>query len=105
MGAVAEERAGNSVTLSRQRHQNHDLFICDVLDAIPKDDMASMEHRFSRFQRSRILASFATSTITSSWTLRRACAALLLSRIKTSLFNLLRVAAHGEENAGQPLAN
>jgi len=27
-----------------QRHPNHDLFICDVLDAIPKDDMASMEH-------------------------------------------------------------
>jgi plasmid replication initiation protein len=26
------------------RHPNHDLFICDVLDAIPKDDMASMEH-------------------------------------------------------------
>src|ERR1700728_1869552 len=27
-----------------QRHPNRDLFICDVLDAIPKDDMASMEH-------------------------------------------------------------
>ena len=26
------------------RHPQHDLFICDVLDAIPKDDMASMEH-------------------------------------------------------------
>jgi plasmid replication initiation protein len=26
------------------RHPNYDLFICDVLDAIPKDDMASMEH-------------------------------------------------------------
>src|SRR3546814_18495332 len=26
------------------RHPNQDLFICDVLDAIPKDDMASMEH-------------------------------------------------------------
>src|SRR3546814_20873311 len=25
------------------RHPNQDLFICDVLDAIPKDDMASME--------------------------------------------------------------
>lgn len=30
--------------LVRERHENHDLFICDVLDAIPKDDMASMEH-------------------------------------------------------------
>src|SRR3546814_13871794 len=26
------------------RPPNQDLFICDVLDAIPKDDMASMEH-------------------------------------------------------------
>src|SRR3546814_17622302 len=26
------------------RHPNQDLFICDVLDAIPKADMASMEH-------------------------------------------------------------
>src|SRR3546814_21188706 len=26
------------------RHPNQDLFICDVLDAIPKDDMASKEH-------------------------------------------------------------
>src|SRR3954452_14491761 len=27
-----------------ERYPNHDLFICDVLDAIPKDDLASMEH-------------------------------------------------------------
>jgi plasmid replication initiation protein len=27
-----------------ERHPNHDLFICDVLDAIPKDDLGSMEH-------------------------------------------------------------
>ncbi len=26
------------------RHPDGDLFICDVMDAIPKDDMASMEH-------------------------------------------------------------
>lgn len=26
------------------RHPNQDLFVCDILDAIPKDDMASMEH-------------------------------------------------------------
>ena len=37
------EPAGKSALLP-QRHPNHDLFICDVLDAIPKDDMASMEH-------------------------------------------------------------
>lgn len=26
------------------RHRNIDFFVCDVLDAVPKDDMASMEH-------------------------------------------------------------
>lgn len=41
---MEEDRAGASVPLLPQRHPNHDLFICDVLDAIPKDDMASMEH-------------------------------------------------------------
>jgi plasmid replication initiation protein len=28
------------------RHQQHDLFVCDVADAVLKDDMASMEHPF-----------------------------------------------------------
>src|SRR5579862_3500175 len=42
--SVREERAGGKSALLPQRHPNHDLFICDVLDAIPKDDMASMEH-------------------------------------------------------------
>src|SRR4051794_11656675 len=28
------------------RHQQHDLFVCDVADAMLKDDMASMEHPF-----------------------------------------------------------
>jgi plasmid replication initiation protein len=32
--------------LLHDHHPNYDLFICDVLDAIPKDDMASMEHPF-----------------------------------------------------------
>ncbi len=35
--------AGRSALLP-ERYPNEDLFICDVLDAIPKDDMASMEH-------------------------------------------------------------
>lgn len=39
-----EKRPESNVALLPQRHPNHDLFICDVLDAIPKDDMASMEH-------------------------------------------------------------
>lgn len=42
-GVDAGKAAGRSALLP-QRHSNHDLFICDVLDAIPKDDMASMEH-------------------------------------------------------------
>jgi plasmid replication initiation protein len=41
---VEQDRAGGKLALLPQRHPNHDLFICDVLDAIPKDDMASMEH-------------------------------------------------------------
>jgi plasmid replication initiation protein len=28
------------------RHKQHDLFVCDVADAVLKDDMASMEHPF-----------------------------------------------------------
>ena len=39
-----QAKLSSRVALLPQRHQNHDLFICDVLDAIPKDDMASMEH-------------------------------------------------------------
>jgi plasmid replication initiation protein len=41
---IREDRASGKSALLPQRHPNHDLFICDVLDAIPKDDMASMEH-------------------------------------------------------------
>src|SRR5277367_701705 len=41
---IREERTSGKSALLPQRHPNHDLFICDVLDAIPKDDMASMEH-------------------------------------------------------------
>ena len=36
--------AGPRGPLLPVRHPNQDLFVCDVLDAIPKDDMASMEH-------------------------------------------------------------
>lgn len=38
------EKDGPRPALLPQRHPNHDLFVCDVLDAIPKDDLASMEH-------------------------------------------------------------
>jgi len=39
-----ESSVGDRPALLPERHPNYDLFICDVLDAIPKDDMASMEH-------------------------------------------------------------
>src|SRR5262249_17916585 len=32
--------------LPPDRHQQHDLCVCDVADAVLKDDMASMEHPF-----------------------------------------------------------
>src|ERR1017187_8027044 len=41
----SETRDENSKLLP-YRHQQHDLFVCDVADAILKDDMASMEHPF-----------------------------------------------------------
>ena len=41
---IREDRTIGKSALLPQRHPNHDLFICDVADAIPKDDMASMEH-------------------------------------------------------------
>jgi plasmid replication initiation protein len=39
-GQIATQR----LPLLPDRHPTADFFICDVLDAIPKDDMASMEH-------------------------------------------------------------
>ena len=36
----------SSDNLLPNRHQQHDLFVCDVADAVLKDDMASMEHPF-----------------------------------------------------------
>jgi len=36
--------SGRDRGLLPDRHPTADFFICDVLDAIPKDDMASMEH-------------------------------------------------------------
>src|SRR5215469_3675502 len=36
----------DNTQLLPQRHPQHDLFVCDVADAMLKDDMASMEHPF-----------------------------------------------------------
>jgi|SRR6516164_9940142 len=36
----------DNTNLLPHRHQQHDLFVCDVADAVLKDDMASMEHPF-----------------------------------------------------------
>lgn len=41
---VDEADAQGKAPLLPIRHPNQDFFICDILDAIPKDDMGSMEH-------------------------------------------------------------
>ncbi len=40
-GAIMADEAGGLLPM---RHPTADFFICDILDALPKDDMASMEH-------------------------------------------------------------
>ena len=42
----SETPKDNTDNLLPERHQQHDLFMCDVADAVLKDDMASMEHPF-----------------------------------------------------------
>ena len=42
--AIAAGEGAAKKPLLPDRHPTADFFICDVLDAIPKDDMASMEH-------------------------------------------------------------
>jgi plasmid replication initiation protein len=70
--AVRDDKAIAKSALLPQRHPNHDLFICDVLDAIPKDDMASMEHpifslatkadtRILRYEHKNVLVEIAPS--------------------------------------------
>ena len=41
---VVEKPKKERSPLAPVRHPNMDFFICDVLDAVPKDDMGSMEH-------------------------------------------------------------
>jgi len=41
MSSIVQNQAGG---LLPDRYRQGDFFLCDVLDAIPKDDMASMEH-------------------------------------------------------------
>lgn len=102
-GAMVEERAGNSVALLPQRHQNHDLFICDVLDAIPKDDMASMEHpifslstkpdtRILRYEHKNVVVEIAPSV--------RGLATIYDKDILIYCVSQLMA----KKNAGQPLA-
>ncbi|HVS70821.1 MAG TPA: replication initiator protein A [Phycisphaerae bacterium] len=43
---VSETPTDTTPNLLPDRHQQHDLFMCDVADAVLKDDMASMEHPF-----------------------------------------------------------
>lgn len=44
--ASAQEAARSVMPLLPDRHPQHDLFICDVADAVLKDMMAHMEHPF-----------------------------------------------------------
>lgn len=43
---MVSDTSKDSSHLLPSRHSQHDLFICDVADAVLKDDMASMEHPF-----------------------------------------------------------
>ena len=41
---MAQALAAGGAGLLPDRHPTADFFVCDILDALPKDDMASMEH-------------------------------------------------------------
>jgi plasmid replication initiation protein len=43
---MVSDTTKDNTQLLPDRHQQHDLFFCDVADAVLKDDMASMEHPF-----------------------------------------------------------
>jgi plasmid replication initiation protein len=43
-GDIGRTAPGGARALLPDRHPTGDFFICDILDAIPKDDLASMEH-------------------------------------------------------------
>lgn len=43
---MVSDSPNDNENLLPHRHQQHDLFVCDVADAVLKDDMASMEHPF-----------------------------------------------------------
>lgn len=38
------QRRKDRAQLLPERHPNRDFFVCDILDAVPKDDLGSMEH-------------------------------------------------------------
>lgn len=42
--SLSEERATNRSPLLPDRYPQGDFFVCDIFDAVPKADMASMEH-------------------------------------------------------------
>src|SRR5689334_19820301 len=43
---VSDDTTEDTEKLLPERHPQQDLFMCDVADAVLKDDMASMEHPF-----------------------------------------------------------
>ena len=42
--SVSDEAAINRSPLLPDRYPQGDFFVCDIFDAVPKADMASMEH-------------------------------------------------------------
>lgn len=98
---AAEDKALAKSLLLPQRHP--DLFICDVLDAIPKDDMASMEHpifslatrpdtRLLRYEHKNVVVEIAPSV--------RGLATIYDKDILIYCISQLMT----KKNAGQPLA-
>lgn len=98
---TTEDKPGGKSVLLPQRHP--DLFICDVLDAIPKDDMASMEHpifslatrpdkRLLRYEHKNVVVEIAPSV--------RGLATIHDKDILIYCISQLMA----KKNAGQPLA-
>ena len=43
-GGRGRRTVGQGGGLLPERHPTADFFVCDILEALPKDDMATMEH-------------------------------------------------------------
>lgn len=57
---VSETPNPSQLPLLPERHPQHDLFICDVADAVLKDVMPQMEHPFYSLSKNQKPASVDT---------------------------------------------